>query len=192
MAKRKNSYKQKAHRKSFLDGLAGDLPTKGKMKNTLMETGKDLIIGVIGGGVLGAILGKPAFLLGIAATGAGHYIDNRFVQLIGIGMMAAPVIKNSPIAGLDGFEGIKERLLAYKETLTDKMYLDKIMKKKAEVEGIGDVQYFTYPDSSVGDLAALDDIENQLAASATDFEGVRGFRGNDDIGMLSGADEMMY
>lgn len=196
MAKKKNkrnTYRQHARRKSFLDGLSGDLPTKGRIKNTLMETGKDLIIGVIGGGILGAVIGKPAFLIGIAATGAGHYTDNRMVQLLGIGMMAAPVIKTASIAGLEGLDGIKERLLAYKETLTDKLYLDKIMKKKEAVAGLSDVQYFTYPGSAVGDLAALDDIENQLADSAMEFQGMRGLQGsNDDMGMISGADEVMY
>jgi hypothetical protein len=47
--------------------------------------------------------------------------------------------------------------------------LDKILKSKP-VSGLGDVQYFTYPDT-MGELAALNEIENQLADSALEFQG---------------------
>ena len=66
---------------------------------------------------------------------------------------------------------MKERLQAYKESLGEKFYLDKILKKKGATNGIGELQYFSYPGSSAnGDLAALDDIENQLAESAMQFQ----------------------
>jgi len=41
----------------------------------------------------------------------------------------------------------------------------------ATTAGIGEVQYFTYPEAINGDLAALSDIENQLAQSALQFQG---------------------
>jgi hypothetical protein len=179
MSKKKNRYSQKAKKKHFLSGMNQELPTKGNAKNTLLETGKDILIGVLGGGLLGAVIGKPSLAVGIITTGAGHYTDNKLIQLLGIGMMAANGFqKTGAVSGLEGLEGIKERLQAYKESLSEKFYLDKILKKKGATNGIGELQYFSYPGSSVnGDLAALDDIENQLAESAMQFQ----MNGNEDL-----------
>jgi hypothetical protein len=69
-------------------------------------------------------------------------------------------------------EGVKERVIAFKTSFADRLYLDKILKKKsAGANGIGDLQYFTYPDSMNGSLAALDDIEDQIAQSGLEFSG---------------------
>ena len=180
MSKKKNRYSQKAKKKHFLSGMNEELPTKGNAKNTLLETGKDILIGVLGGGLIGAVIGKPSLAVGIITTGAGHYTDNKLIQLLGIGMMAANGFQRTgAVSGLEGLEGVKERLQAYKESLSEKFYLDKILKKKgATANGIGELQYFSYPGSSVnGDLAALDDIENQLAESAMQFQ----MNGNEDL-----------
>src|SRR5215212_5300987 len=88
MAKRKNRYQKKAKKKHFLSGINGGLSTKGNAKNTMLETGKDILIGVLGGGLIGAAIGKPSLLIGIVTTGAGHYTGNKLVQVLGIGMMA--------------------------------------------------------------------------------------------------------
>jgi hypothetical protein len=170
MGKNKNRYLKKAKMKGFLSGLASTATTKGKIKDSALETGKDLLVGVIGGGVIGAIIGKPSLVVGILTTGAGHYTGNRLVQLLGVGMMAANGFQTkASVNGLEGLDGIKERLQAYKDSFKDKLYLDKILKSKP-VSGLGDVQYFTYPDS-MGELAALNEIENQLADSALEFQG---------------------
>jgi len=179
MSKKKNRYSQKAKKKHFLSGMNEELPTKGNAKNTLLETGKDILIGVLGGGLIGAVIGKPSLAVGIITTGAGHYTDNKLIQLLGIGMMAANGFqKSGAVSGLEGLAGVKERLQAYKESLSEKFYLDKILKKKGGTNGIGELQYFSYPGSSVnGELAALDDIENQLAESAMQFQ----MNGNEDL-----------
>jgi hypothetical protein len=179
MSKKKNRYSQKAKKKHFLSGMNEELPTKGNAKNTLLETGKDILIGVLGGGLIGAVIGRPSLAVGIITTGAGHYTDNKLIQLIGIGMMAANGFqKSGTVSGLDGLAGVKERLQAYKESISEKFYLDKIIKKKAGTSGFGELQYFSYPDSSVnGELAALDDIENQIAESAMQFQ----MNGGDDL-----------
>jgi hypothetical protein len=170
MKKNKNRYQQKAKMKGFLSGLASRATTKGRIKDSALETGKDLLVGAIGGGVIGAIIGKPSLLVGILTTGAGHYTGNRLVQLLGLGMMAANGFQTkAAVSGLEGLDGVKERLQAYKDSFKDKLYLDKILKSKP-VSGLGDVQYFTYPDT-MGELAALNEIENQLADSALEFQG---------------------
>lgn len=177
MAKaKKNRYQKKATKKGFLAGLNEGLPTKGNVKNTVMETGLSLLVGVLGGGFIGAAIGRPSLLAGIATTGFGHYTDSKLLQLFGVGLMASNGFqKGNTVSGLEGLEGIKERLQAYKESFSEKLYLDKLLKKKAAeagISGMGDLQYFTYPDASMnGSLAALDDIEEQIAESARQFQG---------------------
>lgn len=173
MSKKKNRYSQKAKKKHFLSGMNESLPTKGDAKNTMLETGKDILIGVLGGGLIGAAIGKPSMVVGIVTTGAGHYTGNKLIQLLGIGMMAANGFQksNATVSGLEGMDGVKERLQAFKESMKDRFYLDKIIKKKAGTNGIGELQYFTYPDSMNGSLAALDDIEQQIAENAIQFQG---------------------
>jgi hypothetical protein len=182
--KQKNRYQQQAKKKHFLAGMNEGLPTKGNAKNTVLETGKDILIGVLGGGLIGAIIGKPSLAVGIVTTGAGHYTGNRLIQLMGIGIMAANGFqKSGTVSGLEGMDGVKERLQAYKESVQEKFYLDKILKKKAAASGtsgFGELQYFTYPDTSMnGELAALNDIEQQIAESAMQFQGQ--MRGDDDL-----------
>lgn len=178
MSKKKNRYKQSARKKHFLAGINQDLPTKGNAKNTVLETGKDILIGVLGGGLIGAVIGKPSLVVGIVTTGAGHYTGNRLVQLLGIGLMAANGFqKSGTVSGLEGLAGVKERLQAYKESMKEKFYLDKIMKKSSATNGVGDLQYFSYPSNMNGHLAALDDIEKQVADSAMQFQ----MSGDDDM-----------
>jgi hypothetical protein len=195
MSKKKNRYQKKAKKKHFLSGMNEGLPTKGDAKNTMLETGKDILIGVLGGGLIGAAIGKPSMIVGIITTGAGHYTGNKLIQILGIGMMAANGFqKSTTVSGLEGLDGVKERLQAYKESMKDKFYLDKIMKKKAApTSGIGELQYFTYPDTMNGELAALNDIEQQIAESAMQFNGgLKGREGEEyGIGIVDLEERLM-
>jgi hypothetical protein len=170
MSRKKNRYQKKARKKGFLSVRGDRLNTKGNIKNSSLETGKDVLIGVIGGGLVGAAIGKPSLIIGIATTGIGHYTGNKLVQILGLGMMAGGTFKSASVSGLNGMDGIKERLQVFKATLSDKFYMDKL-KKKVGAAGIGELQYFTYPDSSMGELAALSDIERQIEESAMQFSG---------------------
>jgi len=172
----KNRYKKNARKKHFLSGMNTSLSTKGNLKNSALETGKSILVGVLGGGLIGAAIGRPSLLVGIVTTGAGHYTNNRLVQLLGIGMMAANGFqKSSTVNGLEGLDGIKERIKAYRESFSEKLYLDKLKKKlkSSATNGLGDVRYFTYPgDNSFNEsIAALDDIEEQIEQSARQFSG---------------------
>jgi hypothetical protein len=168
MSKKKNSYAKKAKKKSFMQGMNSGLPTKGNVKNTLLETGKDLLVGVIGGGLVGAAIGKPSLAIGTLVTGVGHYADNRLATLFGIGIMASNGFqRGKSVSGLEGMDGIKDRLMAYKESFGEKLYLDKIIKSKSEAaNGIGSVQYFNYPEEAYTiNGPSLDEIEDQIAES---------------------------
>lgn len=181
MSKKKNRYQKQAKKKHFLSGMNEGLPTKGDAKNTMLETGKDILIGVLGGGLIGAAIGKPSLIVGIITTGAGHYTGNKLVQVLGIGMMAAGGFqKSTTVSGLEGLDGVKERMQAFKQSMSERFYLDKILKKKvvAATNGIGEFQYFTYPDT-MGELAALNDIEKQIEESAMQFQG--GMSGDDEL-----------
>jgi hypothetical protein len=178
MSRNKNRYRKKAKKKGFLSGQVGRLKTQGSIKNSSLETGKDVLIGVIGGGLIGAAIGKPSLIVGIAATGVGHYTGNKLVQILGLGMMAGGTFKaGQNVSGLEGLDGVKERLQAFKASLSDKLFLD-MLKKKIGTNGIGELQYFTYPDNSMGELAALNDIERQIEESAMQFRG----NGSSDYG----------
>ena len=190
MAKKKNSYEKKAHKKFMLDGLT-TAETKGSFKKTALETGRDIVVGAIGGGLAGAIVGRASFLVGIVATGAGYYFGSHSAAAFGVGMMASggSQVATQAVSGTEseGFEGIKERLTALKEDFKHRLYLDKIIKpktttttetatKEETTNGMGEVQYFTYPNgkelegANDLDLTALDRIEKQVAESAKRFE----------------------
>lgn len=185
--KRKSRYAKKAKRKNFMQGFGSELQTKGDLKNTALETGKGILIGVLGGGLIGAAIGRPSLLVGILTTGVGHYSGNKLTQLLGVGMMASSGFQKatgvSGVEGLEGLDGVKERLQAFKESFSEKLYLDKLKKKgiAAGTSGFGELQYFSYPNQ---DLAALDVIESQLTDSAAQFQGSlpdADFSGADDF-----------
>lgn len=183
MAKQnKNTYKARAKKKGIMQHMTKSLETKGNVKNTLLETGKDLVVGVIGGGLVGAAIGKASLGVGALVTGAGHYANNKMATIFGIGMMAANGFqKTKSMGGLDGLDGVKERVQAYKETFSEKLFIDKLVSKKtAAVNGMGNIQYFNYPNDAGGELAALDYIENQITESGMQqMQGSEGSFAND-------------
>ena len=169
--KRKTKYAKKAKRQTFMQSFGSDLKTKGSVKNTAIATGKDILICVLGGGLIGAAIGRPSLAVGMAATGLGHYSGNKLTQLLGIGMMAANGFqRNTTVSGIEGLDGVKERVQAFKESMSERLYLDKLKRgaSAGTTSGFGDLQYFSYPNN---DLAALDAIEDQLSDSAMQFQG---------------------
>lgn len=192
MAKAKNRYEKKAKKKHFLSGMNQRLATKGDLKNSALETGKDLLVGVIGGGLIGAAIGRPSLLIGLAVTGAGHYSDNKLATIFGVGMMAANGFQTGKATnGLSGLEGVKERMQSYKESFSEKLFLDKLMKAKATApKTVGELQYFTHPGSDwQSSLAALDSIEEQVEESGREFQQLN--EGGSDIIMMD-VEERMF
>lgn len=183
MGKSKNRYIKKAHQNEVLNG-ANPL-AKGDFKKTAIETGRDVLIGAIGGGLAGAVVGRSSFLVGIAVTGVGHYMGSNGAAAFGVGMMASGGYQ--AVAGMngnerDGFDGIKDRMAAFKNEFKHKLFLDKIIKSKEKEEGtngMGEVQYITYPNGKEleGAFDELDRIERQVAESAKNFERKQSFSG---------------
>lgn len=180
--KKNNQYQSRARKKSFLSGLATPLPTEKNIGNSVIETGKDLLIGVIGGGLLGSAIGRPSLLVGLAVTVGGHYFKNSTVSVLGVGMMAANGFQNG--AAVNGpekpMDAVKNRINTFGNNFKQKVYLDKVLKSKssstskAAMQGLENVQYFNYPtDSAISgelDFSGLDEVERQLSYSANEFE----------------------
>lgn len=214
MAKRKkskakgqgNRFKEKAHKGDFLHNFSEPLATKGDAKNTAIETVKAVVIGVIGGGLAGAAIGKPSFLVGLGVTGIGHYTGNPMATLFGVGLMAANGFQSKSVSGFEGMDGVKERVLAYGQELKEKLYLDKVAflnkEKEESANGIGDLQYFDYGNEMKGasselsnELAALDEIEHQIENSGLRHMQVNGIGvgdvdGYEDVGEVGELGEM--
>lgn len=177
--KKKNQYQQKAKKKSIMEGFNNPDATKGDWQSTLALTGVTVLV-ALGGGVAGAALGKPALLVGAGVTGAGHYTGNRLATMLGLSMMASGgfLSGNKTVNGIKGLDGAKERIKQFKYELTQKLYLDKIKKKKPDegkkaVAGMGTVQYFNYPELAAyyNNNANLDIIEAQISGPAEQFAG---------------------
>lgn len=178
-----NKFQRNASKKKMLNNITQTLSTKGDIKNSAIETGKDLVIGVIAGGFAGAAIGRPSLIVGFLTSGIGHYLDNKLLTSAGLGMMASNSFIPKSMQGieeLEGLEGVKERVQAFKETLTYKTYLDKVkglnIGKPKTVSGMGEVQYFSYPNNMLegasDDLALLNQIEHQIANAALPVSGL--------------------
>jgi hypothetical protein len=119
--------------------LAGsDVSVKSEQKSKLINTaegiGRDVLIGVLGGGLASAILGKYSFIGGLVVAGYGHYSENKALAALGLGMMASGTFmaltgkkqdQKKPLP-----DRIKERLEIFKEELKQKVFLDKILAEK--------------------------------------------------------------
>lgn len=156
--------------------------TKGDMKSTALKTLAYTGIGVIGGGLAGAVLGKPSFFLGAVLTGVGFYKDITWLAPLGLGMMASSHITSGSTNTVEGFsvkqetENIKARLVDFKDGLFSKTYMDKVFKKKTpETKTPGDAitvdKGTTSGFGSVEDnIKTLDNMEQQLVASAMEHQ----------------------
>jgi len=188
MAKQTNHYAASARRKNMLAHISSRLDTKGNGMHAAMETGKDLLLGVLGGGLLAALIGKPSFLVGLGITGIGHYAGNTLASTIGVGMMASGGIVSGAVNGVDGLDGAKERVMAFKQSMLERTYLDKIIKKKETVNGtVGELQYFDYGQMSGASdnpelygMGALDEIEQSIADA-----GMARLQGMGNVGALT-------
>ncbi|PWV45937.1 hypothetical protein [Chitinophaga sp. S165] len=193
MAKAKrNRYQKAATKQATLAKLSSRLETKGDVKHSAMETGKDLLIGVLGGGLVAALIGKPAFLVGLGVTGIGHFAGNTLASTFGLGMMAGGNIVGGSVSGMDGLEGAKERMQAFKDSMLQRTYLDKFIKKETVNGTVGALQYFDYGQvSGTSDnpelygMGALDEIEQSLADV-----GMARLQGAEEVGTIGALSEL--
>lgn len=190
MSKKKN----KTGKSKNVLAILKDLETKGDVKNSAIETGKSLVVGLIGAGV-GAAFGKPSLAVGVLTAGLGHYYNSKLITTLGVGMIASGGYQiGSGVNGtaVGGMEGVKERVKAFTSNIKDRLYLDKIIKSKGTngidgTDGLDDVQYFKYPSNELN-MGSLDDIENDIARSGAQFQ--RQMSGASDD--LEGIEDKLY
>jgi hypothetical protein len=195
----KSKKKSSKAKKAKVLAIAQELDTKGNAKNSAIESVKDLVIGVVGGGLAGAAIGKPSLLVGFGTSLIGHYMGSSMATSFGLGMMASGgyQIGQGAVNGtsLTGLDGAKERMKAFGQNIKQRLYLDKIIKPKEETtdegtSGFGNVQYFKYPQLDQPlDMGALDDIERQIARSGEQYELRQMSGAYDDI---SGTEDKIY
>ena len=197
MSKSKSNKKKKAQKSKVL-AIAQELNTKGDAKNSAIESVKDLVIGVVGGGLAGAAIGKPSLLVGFGTSLMGHYMGSSMATSFGLGMMASGgyQIGQGAVNGtsVSGLEGAKERMKVFGQNIKQRLYIDKFIKPKQTdqgdgTNGMGSVQYFKYPQSQELDMGALDNIEREIARSGEQYE-LRQMSGSYDE--MSGANETIY
>lgn len=181
MKDEKNKYEKKKDRKSLKERMKNPSPHLKEAGQGLL---RDLVVGVVAGGATGAIIGRPSLVVGLVVNAAGHFMEMPGISSFGMGMMAANGFQGDGVT-LSGeqtaMERAKQRLLNYKNNFTQKIYLDKIMKKADEKKTtesdkpVGEVKYFVYPgsenaDMSGMDMTALDNIESQIIQSAENYQ----------------------
>lgn len=164
-----------------------EMEAKGDVKKTAIKTTTQLGVGVIGGSVMTAIMGKWSFLPALALMGAGNYTDKTVVSTLGTGMAASSLTLavEDALHGVEGFDlkteagKAKQRLMTLKDTFLSRTYLDKVFKKKeASKENKNSqrkVESGEEQPEEVNGLEApasteLDNIEKQLIASAMEFQ----------------------
>lgn len=180
--------------------------TTGKVKETAFKTLAHIGVGIIGGGLAAAVIGKPAFLIGGGLTFYGYYKDISWLAPLGLGMMASShLVPNDTGTGVSGFslkqetENAKTRLSSLKDSLLSKTYLDKIIKPKTAssksanrtMQASNDEETTEGFGSVSDNLQALDRIEQQLMTSAMEIQNQnKGTQGvNDEI---NGYDEQDF
>jgi hypothetical protein len=137
----KNYYEKKAKKRGFLGEITKEMDTDESMKNSAIETGKDLLVGAVGGGIVGAMLGKFSLLAGTGVTFLSHYYKKHVGQLgraFGIAMMSSGSFEALPKQTVSGtedkeqgvIEGITERIMTFKDDISKRFFLDKILAKK--------------------------------------------------------------
>lgn len=205
----KNKYAKKAHKEALMglgntttasSGSENKSKTSIDYKKTMADTGRDILIGGIGGGLAGTIIGRFSFLAGIVVAGVGHAMSSPATAGFGIGLMASGGFQGiksvNGVEGTDGVDGIKERLTHYKETIKKQFFLDKLPKSKSSkksadttdesTNGVGNVQYFKHPnaeDSEMNganelDFSEANKLEQQIEASAKTYAQKQGMSGD--------------
>ena len=169
--KKKNSKSPVNWKNPKVQAILKPLDTKGKIGNSAGEMLKSAAFGLIGTG-LGMAIGKPSLLVGMGGSILANYLDFQPLKTASIGMIATGGYQFAKgVSGTqeDGIEGVKERLKDFGSNLKENLYINKLFKKKGGTDGLGDVQYFKYPQQEQLDMGALDDIENELAESGKQF-----------------------
>jgi len=167
------SKKKKHHRKHkrALGGMAVPAGFNAKIKESAILTVKDILIGVIGGGVTGLILGKSSLLIGAGVTGYGHFENKPFYKTFGMGMMMG----GSTSVAMSGFgaisaDEVQARIVSFKDDFLSKLYLDKIFKKSEPAKKTVSETPINGLDEGELDFSELSKMEQKVLQSGNDYQ----------------------
>ena len=135
------------------------------------------------------------FWSGFVVTIAGHYTGYRWLRRLGMGAMAAPVIKvATELTGIDPKLQTKERFKVFKDLIMERFGINNLLKNQnsenttnpiakssiTDVAGLGNIKYFNYqPDKNqrmslngneVPGMEILKQIEEQYLQQAREFQ----------------------
>jgi hypothetical protein len=148
---------------------------KSKLKSTAEGMGLDILVGVLGGGVASALLGKYSFLVGLGVSGIGHFSENKTLTALGLGMMASGTFtaltskqqdEKKPLP-----DRIKERLEAFQDELKRKVFLDKISlgnNSESKKEAVADIT----KKETTATTALKEDVSGIKKQSSVNLEGI--------------------
>lgn len=132
----------KSKTKRLLDKVNQPAKTKGDIQTSAMETIKNIVFGVLGGGIAGAIAGRASLGIGALVTGIGHYTGSSIAAMLGLGMMTSTV-SNKPDrleAEKPFADKAKSRVNDFSDTIKHKLFIsDKTKSKLADMEEQTDI-----------------------------------------------------
>ncbi|GAB3343971.1 hypothetical protein GCM10027429_35260 [Marivirga atlantica] len=187
---------------------------KAAIKDSLIETGKNLGSGLVGM-VAGSAVGRHSLWIGAATIFGGAWYQYDWLTSAGVGMVASNGFaqrNEEKVSGLDGFQdeigNAKNRALSSLKALGKKVYLDKLspsLSEKLGLNGMEDSEVLMV-NGYMGDIgnfdtSEVDEIIRQLENGNADnlieqtgFEGSQvgdlGALGNPDIVELEGTDAL--
>jgi hypothetical protein len=172
------------------------------VKNSLIETGKNLGSGLVGM-VAGSAVGRHSLWIGAATIFGGAWYQYDWLTSAGVGMVASNgfVQRNEEnVSGMDGFQdevaNAKNRALSSLKALGKKVYLDKLspsLSEKLGLNGLEDSEILMlngdFGDIGNFDTSEVDDIIRQLEdGNADNLIGQPELKGADSVGELGELD----
>ena len=179
------------------------------VKNSLVETGKNLGSGLVGM-VTGSAVGRHSLWIGAVTIFGGAWYQHDWLTSAGVGMVASngfSAASEPEVSGMDGFQdevtNAKSRALSSLKAIGKKVYLDKLSPSLSEKLGLGEpadgsVIMLDGQVEDIGnfDTSEVDEIIRQLeAGDATnlidqpEMQGADlGALGNADVTELAGTD----
>jgi hypothetical protein len=171
---------------------------KAAIKDSLIETGKNLGSGLVGM-VAGSAVGRHSLWIGAATIFGGAWYQYDWLTSAGVGMVASNGFaqrNEENVSGLDGFQdeigNAKNRALSSLKALGKKVYLDKLspsLSEKLGLNGIEDSEVLMV-NGYMGDIgnfdtSEVDEIIRQLEnGNADNLIEQPGFEGNEGVGDL--------
>jgi len=171
---------------------------KAAIKDSLIETGKNLGSGLIGM-VAGSAVGRHSLWIGAATIFGGAWYQYDWLTSAGVGMVASNGFaqrSEENVSGLDGFQdeigNAKNRAISSLKALGKKVYLDKLSPSLSEKLGLNgmedsDVLMVNGYMGDIGnfDTSEVDEIIRQLEnGNADNLIEQSGFEGNEAVGDL--------